>query len=109
MVAALLYRAAMEATEGSHQVVAAAVEPLKPERNLAQAELVAQAWQSLRHIFKMDETPVIEDWVILDGESIENMIRWNGSTQTWPLPEGRIAIKRNEFDFSNATQHSEPT
>lgn len=56
----------------------------------------------------MDETP-IDDWVILDGESIENMIRWNGSTQTWPLPEGRVAIKRNEFDFSSATQPSEPT
>jgi hypothetical protein len=47
----LLYLAAMAATVGSHQAVAAAVEPLKPERNLAQAELVVQGWQLSQPIF----------------------------------------------------------
>jgi hypothetical protein len=56
----------------------------------------------------MDE-PNIDDWVILVGDEIENIIRWDGSMQTWHLPEGRTAIKQNEFDFSNATQSSEPT
>jgi hypothetical protein len=88
----LLYLAATAATADSPQVAAAAVEPLKPERNLAQAGLVVQAWQSLRLIFKMDE-----DWIILIDEEIINTIRWNGDPLTWPLPESAAAVRRSEF------------
>jgi hypothetical protein len=99
---------AQEATADSQVAAEAAVVQRKPEPHRGPEEQAERASQSSPRFFKMDESP-IDDWVILDGESIENMIRWNGSTQTWPLPEGRIAIKRNEFDFSNTTQQSEPT
>jgi hypothetical protein len=44
----------------------------------------------------------IDDWAIInkEGNWIEMVIRWDGNTETWPLPEGTYAVKRNEADFS---------
>jgi hypothetical protein len=44
----------------------------------------------------------IDDWAIINtaGGWIEMVIRWDGNTETWPLPEGTYAVKRNEADFS---------
>jgi hypothetical protein len=44
----------------------------------------------------------IDDWAIInkEGNWIEMVIRWDGNAETWPLPEGTYAVKRNEADFS---------
>jgi hypothetical protein len=44
----------------------------------------------------------IDDWLIVNSETheVEMGIRWDGNTETWPLPEGTYAVKRNEADFS---------
>jgi hypothetical protein len=44
----------------------------------------------------------IDDWAIInkEGNFVEMVIRWDGNTETWPLPEGTYAVKRNEADFS---------
>ena len=44
----------------------------------------------------------IDDWAIINEESnlIEMVVRWNGDTEIWPLPEGTYAVKRSEVDFS---------
>ena len=44
----------------------------------------------------------IDDWLIVNSETheVEMGIRWDGNTETWPLPEGTYAVKRNEVDFS---------
>jgi len=44
----------------------------------------------------------IDDWAIInkEGNFVEMVIRWDGNTETWPLPEGMYAVKRNEADFS---------
>ena len=44
----------------------------------------------------------IDDWAIISIEHnwIEMVVRWNGDTKIWPLPEGTYAVKRNEADFS---------
>jgi hypothetical protein len=44
----------------------------------------------------------IDDWAIInkEGNWIEMVIRWDGNTETWPLPENTYAVKRSEVDFS---------
>jgi len=44
----------------------------------------------------------IDDWAIINQEHnwIEMVIRWDGNTETWPLPEGTYAVKRSELDYS---------
>jgi hypothetical protein len=44
----------------------------------------------------------IDDWAIInkEGNWIEMVIRWDGNTETWPLPEGTYAVKRSEVDYS---------
>ena len=44
----------------------------------------------------------IEDWAIINtaGGWVEMVIRWDGNTETWPLPEGTHAVRRSELDLS---------
>ena len=44
----------------------------------------------------------IDDWAIInkEGNFIEMVIRWDGNTETWPLPEGTYAVRRSEVDYS---------
>jgi hypothetical protein len=44
----------------------------------------------------------LDDWAIINTESgrIENYVRWDGNTETWPLPEGTYAKRRSEIDIS---------
>jgi hypothetical protein len=44
----------------------------------------------------------IDDWAIInkEGNFVEMVIRWDGNTETWPLPEGTYAVKRSEVDYS---------
>jgi hypothetical protein len=44
----------------------------------------------------------IDDWLIVNSETheVEMGIRWDGNTETWPLPEGTYAVKRSEVDYS---------
>ena len=44
----------------------------------------------------------IDDWAIInkEGNFIEMVIRWDGNTETWPLPEGTYAVRRSELDYS---------
>lgn len=44
----------------------------------------------------------IDDWAIINEKHgwLEMVIRWDGNTETWPLPEGTYAIRRNEVDIS---------
>lgn len=47
----------------------------------------------------------IDDWAIISSEHnwIEMVIRWDGNTETWSLPEETYAVKRSEVDFSKIT------
>lgn len=47
-------------------------------------------------------TMEIDDWAIINQEHnwIEMVIRWDGNTETWPLPEGTYAVRRSEVDYS---------
>ena len=51
----------------------------------------------------------IDDWAIInkEGNWIEMVIRWDGNTETWPLPEGTYAVKRNELDYSTINEKPE--
>jgi len=44
----------------------------------------------------------IDDWLIVNSETheVEMGIRWDGNTETWPLPEGTHAVRRSELDYS---------
>jgi formylglycine-generating enzyme required for sulfatase activity len=46
--------------------------------------------------------PTIDDWLIVNLETheVEMGVRWDGNTETWPLPAGTYAVKRKDADFS---------
>jgi hypothetical protein len=45
----------------------------------------------------------IDDWAIINtaGGWIEMVIRWDGNTETWPLPEGTYAVRRSEINLDS--------
>jgi hypothetical protein len=51
----------------------------------------------------------IDDWAIInkEGNWIEMVIRWDGNTETWPLPEGTYAVKRKDLDYSTINEKPE--
>jgi hypothetical protein len=48
----------------------------------------------------------IDDWLIVNSETheVEMGIRWDGNTETWPLPEGTYAVKRKDLDYSTINE-----
>jgi hypothetical protein len=49
----------------------------------------------------------IDDWAIINtaGGWIEMVIRWDGNTETWPLPEGTYAVRRSEINLDVLPLH----
>jgi hypothetical protein len=45
----------------------------------------------------------IDDWAIINtaGGWLEMVVRWDGNTETWPLPEGTYAIRRSEINLDS--------
>ena len=45
----------------------------------------------------------IDDWAIINstGGWLEMVIRWDGNTETWPLPEGTYAVRRSEINLDS--------
>jgi hypothetical protein len=52
---------------------------------------------------------MIEKYVILNanGGWIENIILWDGNTETWQPPEGTVAKLASKVDFENLPQKPE--
>jgi hypothetical protein len=50
---------------------------------------------------------MIERYVVLNAEGgwLENVILWNGNTETWQPPKGTIVQLENEVDFSSLPLH----
>jgi hypothetical protein len=74
------------------------------EQRQAQAGLAAQEWQSLQPIFNM-----VERYVILNQDvgCLENVILWDGNTETWQPPQGTIAKLESEIDYQTLPQKPE--
>jgi hypothetical protein len=68
------------------------------------AEQVEREWQLLQLIFNM-----IERYVILNAEGgwLENVILWNGNTETWRPPEGTIVKLESEIDYATLPEKPE--
>jgi hypothetical protein len=45
----------------------------------------------------------IDDWAIINtaGGWLEMVVRWDGNTETWPLPEGTYAVRRSEINLNS--------
>jgi hypothetical protein len=45
----------------------------------------------------------IDDWAIINtaGGWLEMVVRWDGNTETWPLPEGTYAVRRSEINLDS--------
>jgi hypothetical protein len=45
----------------------------------------------------------IDDWAIINtaGGWLEMVVRWDGNTETWPIPEGTYAVRRSEINLDS--------